>query len=228
MTTNSKPGFTSIALAVIALIAILVIGVLIASAIEQGGWVLLILLLGIVLVCGVVAWLISFVVHQRVLWVEASTKKQQVDNALTLSMAEKGFLMQGSKYQPVKQIGAPSSAAPRAENVTDPRHRLLVDLCLLTIRADGYGPTSRRLMTADDAQARGGQFADRGNWEKASKYGQEKYLVYEKRGGREREQGMMVSAGRAGGDTVADLIGALVKYGSDSEPAINALPGVDR
>lgn len=227
MTTNSKPGFTSIAIAVIALIAILAIGALVASAIEQGGWVLLVLLLGIVLVCGVVAWLISFGVRQYVQCVEARAKSRQSDNEFILGMAKAGFLPPGSKFQPVKQIDAPAPAAPRAEPVTDPRHRLLVDLCLLTIRADGYGPTSHRLMTADDAQAKGGQFAYRKNWDLASKYGQENGLIFEQRGGR-LEQGMMVDVKRVGGDTVADLISALMKYNPVLDSAVNALPGVDR
>lgn len=226
MNTNSKPGFTSIAVGIFALIVIFSIGLLVSSAIEQGGWVLLVLLLGIVLACAVAAWLVSFVVRQYVQWTEARTKARQADNEFILAMARTGFLPPNSGFESVKQISAPAPVSAPAPAASDPRHRLLIDLCLLTMRADGYGPASHRLMTADDAQAKGGQFATRKNWDEASKYGQEKYLIYEKRG--RGEQGMMIDAQRAGGDTVADLMGVLVKRNPVLDSAVNALPGVDR
>lgn len=185
---------------------------------------------GIVLFAGVVAWLVSFIVHQYVLWINARVKAQEVHDNFVLSMAKVGLLSDGSGgFAPIqqKQIAAP---APKKETApADPRKQLLIELCLMTIRSDKYGPASRRLMTADDAQeiskTRGGAFADRNKWADASHYAQENYLVYEKRGG--TEQGLMVDSKRTGGTTIADLMSALMRN-PILDSAVDALPGVDR
>ncbi len=143
------------------------------------------------------------------------------------AMARIGYLPDDDGgYKPIRllQIAAPEQ---HNEPAPDPRHRLLVELCLATIRADKYGPTSKRLMTADDAQARGGQFADRNNWDAASKYGQSIGYLYVQVGGKADEQGLKIKLDN-GGCTTTDLISALLRRNIARDAAVNALPGVER
>lgn len=226
---GNKPGFLSLAIFGIVVFAIIALGILLSEAMGRGGWTFIGLIVGIVVICGVGAWLVAFVTRQYVQWSDARTKSKESERNFIRAMAEAGFLPPNSDWRPVKQITAPPAAQPRDEP-PDPRKRLLIDLCLMTIRDPKYGPASRRLMTADDAQAagksHGGTFADRNNWDKASKYAQEKHFVFEKRGG--TEQGLMVSVNQAGGETVSDLISALMKHDEITDSAVNALPALNR
>lgn len=230
MQTNQRSGFNSIAAALVALAALILIAVLLSVAMEAGGWMLLALIVGFVIVAALVVWLSSFVVRQRVLWIDAQVKAQDSRNNFLLNMARVGLLPdERGVFKPIHQpqIAAP---VPKKEVApTDPRKPLLIELCLLTIRSDKYGPSSKRLMTADDAQeiskARGGAFADRNRWAEASRYAQDYYLVYEKRGG--TEQGLMVDEKRVGGSTISDLISVLMRN-PVLDDAVNALPGVER
>lgn len=224
---SSNTGRAVISL--IAILAITLIAVLLSAAMQAGGWMFIGLIVGLVALASLTAWLVSFVVKQYVTWTDTRTKAQEAHNAFTLNCLKVGYLPDGrGGFKPIQQLPAP---APKPKDIApaDPRKQLLIELCLLTIRADGYGPTSHRLMTADDAQevskARGGAFADRNAWEKASGYAKDNYLVYEKRGG--KEQGMMIDHQRVGGDTIADLISVLMRN-PILDSAVNALPGIER
>lgn len=122
-----------------------------------------------------------------------------------------------------RQIAPPAQTnAPEI----DPRHALLVNLCLLTIKSNDYGPTSKRLMSANDAQAdRSGQFADRMNWDRASKYGQDIGKLYTKVGGPPQEQGLRIKGDGGIDGTASDLLVALNNRNLILDAAINALPG---
>lgn len=143
-----------------------------------------------------------------------------------------GYVRDDSIYKPIMpQIIAPAARSESAPEPIDPRHALLVSLTLLTIRTkrqgdNEYGPTSKRLMTADDAQAISGAFADRNNWDLASKYGQEIGYLMVQRGGKVSEQGLKIKG--AGNNTAADLIEALVNRNLILDSGVNALPGVER
>lgn len=224
-----RPGFISLAISGGAIAGIIAIGILLLSAMDKGGWTFAGAIMGLVVIVGLIIGGITFGMN---LFERRSDKRleetkehhRHIEATLKLGIMppdEYGY----TPFQP-QQI-----AAPRQESKPDdPRRQLLIDLCLMTIRADGYGPTSKRLMTADDAQAtskaRGGQFADRNNWDKASKFGQETHFLWTKIGG--SEQGLRIDSGTAGGDTVADLISALMKYNGIMDSAVNALPGIDR
>lgn len=149
------------------------------------------------------------------------------------TMAQRGFLPAGNQYAParVMQIEAPRDE-PKPEPATDPRHALLVSLCRITIRSKDYGPTSPKLMTADDAQAdTSGLFADRMNWDKASKYGQGIGMLYTQTGGKSTEQGLKIHGTLDNGDPVdsaADLLVALHEPSLPRRAAITALPPTQR
>lgn len=132
-------------------------------------------------------------------------------------------------YRPIPQLPAPPPERETKESPLDPRHELLVNLCLLTIKSDRYGPTSKKLMTADDAQAdRSGQFSDRMNWDAASKYGQSVLgLLYARVGGKPEEQGLRIKGDNGSDGTAADLLVALHSR-ARTDAAVSALPGVYR
>lgn len=227
--TNQRNGFNGFAIAIGTVVAIGLIALLLSAAMQVSGWMFIGLIVGLVALAALVAWLVSFIVRQYVTCTETHMKAQETRNNFTLNLLKIGYLPDGrGGYKPIQQLPAPT---PKTKEVApaDPRKQLLIELCLMTIRSTTYGPTSKRLMTADDAQeiskARGGAFADRTAWEKASRYAQDNYLVYEKRGG--KEQGMMVDQQRAGGETVADLISVLMRN-PILDGAVNALPGIDR
>ncbi len=140
-------------------------------------------------------------------------------------MARLGLLPKGDRSIPSPVV--PQIAAPKPKPL-DPRHPLLVELCLMTIRSRDpkYGPASNKLMSADDAQAeskRGNRtFADRNEWDKASKYGQEpdQGWLYTKIGG--SEQGLMIKS--AGNNTAADLMTVLMERNTALKSAVSALP----
>lgn len=207
----------------IVLFAIFAIGLIIVTAIDSG--TLLTLIAGIVIVCGIGAALTAFGMRMYERRTEARVKVLELQNGFTLAMAKEGYTLPGSGWiRASHQIAAPQAVKP--DPVIDPRHDLLVSLCLLTIRADGYGPNSERLLTADDAQSRGGKFADRNNWASASEYGQSIGLLYTKIGG--KDQGLKVNGAGAGGRTVADLLDALHSRDVITDSAVIALPGVVR
>src|SRR5512139_4073994 len=141
-------------------------------------------------------------------WTDARIKVRSLDYEHDEHMAKLGYLPSDDRYLPTsRQIAAPVEPKPEQKQTIDPRHALLVNLCLLTIKSAAYGPTSKRLMTADDAQAdRSGLFADRSNsWEQASKYGQERGWLFVQRGGNDpNEQGLKIKC--PNGNTVADLL----------------------
>lgn len=229
MNSSQRNSFNGVAIAIGTLASIGLVAILLSAAMQVSGWMFIGLIIGLVALAALVAWLVSFIVRQYVTWTETHMKAQETRNNFTLNLLKIGYLPDGrGGYKPIQQLPAP---APKTKEVapTDPRKQLLIELCLMTIRAAAYGPTSRRLMTADDAQeiskSRGGAFADRTAWERASRYAQECHLVYEKRGG--KEQGMMVDQQRAEGDTVADLISVLMRN-PICDSAVNALPGIDR
>jgi hypothetical protein len=145
------------------------------------------------------------------------------------NMAAKGALPNDGSFIPLHtpQLAAPKPEAPAPS--IDPRHELLVSLCLLTIRADKYGPASEKLLTADDAQSKGGKFADRNNWDAASKYGQNLGLLYTQVGGRADDQGLKVNNNTAnGGRTVTDLLETLHARNVIRDSAVAALPAMAR
>lgn len=136
-----------------------------------------------------------------------------------IAMASKGALPSDGSFR----LMHPQIEAPVKETIKpdiDPRHALLVRLVMLTIRSDRYGQTSKRLMTADDAQIeRSGTFADRMQWDAASKYGQEIGLLFVQRGGKSDEQGLKIHRG-----TAADLLEALMERNQILDSAVAALP----
>lgn len=227
---NQRSNFTPRAvISMIVILAIVLIAVLLSAAMQAGGWMFFGLIVGLVALAALTAWLVSFIVRLYVQWGEARNKSREAQNNFTLSLLRAGYLPDGrGGYKPIQQLPAP---APKPKDIApnDPRKQLLIELCLMTIRAADYGPTSHRLMTADDAQeiskARGGAFADRNAWTNASQYAQDNYLVFEKRGG--KEQGMMIDSKRVGGDTISDLISVLMRN-PVRDAAVNALPGIDR
>ncbi len=208
------------------IVSILAVGLIVLTAIDRGVWFFLALLGGIVMVAGVAAWLTSFVVKVRERLGEMTVKQAELNNNFELNMARQGLILAGGRFVPRGLAELP--AAPQPAPLLDPRHDLLVSLCLLTIRTDSYGPTAERLLTADDAQARGGKFADRNNWDAASKYGQELGLCYTKVGGAPKDQGLKINGRGAGGCTAADLLDALMERNRVRDSAVNALPGVNR
>lgn len=163
-------------------------------------------------------------------WADAKVKIDGARYDFILGMASKGALPSGGEYIWKSQVMAlPEPQRQEAEQkpAIDPRHMLLVNLCLLTIKSAAYGPTSHRLMSANDAQAdRSGMFADRMNWDAASKYGQEQGVLYVQQGGKADEQGLKIKCGN--GDTAADLLVVLHEKNLILDSAINALPGATR
>lgn len=142
-------------------------------------------------------------------------------------LIEKGIMPESFGYRAIPQLEAPQEQERPAPIKADPRYMLLVNLCLLTIKSTAYGPTSKRLMSANDAQAdRSGMFADRMNWDSASKYGQEQGMLYVQQGGKADEQGLKIKCGN--GDTAADLLVVLHEKNLILDSAINALPGAIR
>lgn len=184
------------------------------------------LIAGVIVLGLITIGLSTIGVRLFVQWTDARVKAAEARNNFLLNMARAGLLPnERGGFTPIhtKQIAAPAQKKETAP--ADPRKQLLIELCLLTIRSDKYGPSSKRLMTADDAQARGGTFADRNKWAEASRYAQDHYFVYEKRGG--TEQGLMVDSERTGGATVADLMSVLTRN-PILDDAVNALPGIER
>src|SRR5512139_2612964 len=161
-------------------------------------------------------------------WTDARIKVRSLDYEHDEHMAKLGYLPSDDRYLPTsRQIAAPVEPKPEQKQTIDPRHALLVNLCLLTIKSAAYGPTSKRLMTADDAQAdRSGLFADRMQWDAASKYGQDCKYLYTQRGGNPDEQGLKIKC--PNGNTAADLLVELHSKNLILDSAINALPGIAR
>jgi hypothetical protein len=222
--TRSSIVFLLSALSII-MIALIVYAAISAAAL---GW----LIAGVVVLClfalGVSR--IGVVLADRL--IDAKNKRDAVRIAYHLKCLEKGYQPIGAHYELLpsqRQISAPV-AQSKPESV-DPRHALLVSLCLMTIRAEGYGPTSHRLLSANDAQdissKRGGQFADRDKWDEASKYGQQIGWLYTQVGGKKDEQGLKIKI-EGGGNTVTDLIDALMQRNLICDSAVSALPGVAR
>lgn len=233
---NVKPSTLMISIAIV--FAIAAIGEIVIQAIDRSPLMLIVLMVAIVAALGLFAWLTSFIVAQRERWARIDLEKTKVENKHESDMAAMGLIREGGNFKPRKQIAAPVTQETQTPSAPiDPRHQLLLALCLKTIRTERvgdnvYGPASVRLMTADDAQAidvgKGGQFADRTNWSKASEYAQEVHWCWKKQGGKSDEQGLRVDKGKAGGETVADLLEALYKARPVLDSAVFALPGVDR
>lgn len=160
--------------------------------------------------------------------VDARLAVQKESNRHDEKYLEHGYVREDSGYKPRKQIEAPK--IEREAALIDPRHELLLSLCMSTIRAEDYGPLSERLLTADDAQARGGKFADRNNWQMASQYGQDIGYLFTQVGGPPKQQGLKVNSGNPDvtGRTVTDLLEALHARNVILDSAVAALPGTSR
>lgn len=172
-----------------------------------------------------------------ILFVKFSDTKLKIDSARYKhieEMARFGYLPSNNQYLPARvMLIDPPKDEQKPEPAIDPRHALLVSLCRITIRSKDYGPTSPKLMTADDAQADvSGLFKDRSkSWEEASKYGQSIGLLYTQKGGPPAEQGLKIHGTLDNGDPVdsaADLLVALHEPSLPRRAAIAALPPTSR
>lgn len=216
---------------VLLMIAIMIVGVVIAALAFDALWVVVgaIAVIGLIIILSLSAMslIVRFAAPSIVGVAEVRLESQKEMNRHEEVMVSKGLLSDRAGYRSVHLLEAPAEPEHEQETVIDPRHALLVNLCLLTIKSASYGPTSKRLMTADDAQAdRSGLFADRMQWDAASKYGQDIGWLFVQRGGNPNEQGLKVDC--PGGNTAADLLVELHNRNLILDSGVAALPGVTR
>lgn len=154
MQTNQRSGFNSIAAALVALAALILIAVLLSVAMEAGGWMLLALIVGFVIVAAQVAWLISFVVRQYVQWTDARVRAQETHNNFLLNMARVGLLPDGhGGFTPIQmpQIAAPKQQSKVYDFNPSDIHTASVNYILYSIAL--LGDTGNRLASAPECAA---------------------------------------------------------------------------
>lgn len=156
-TNQQRPsGYTSIALFLGVLLMVAVIGILLSSAMERGGWMFIGFIAGLIILAALSAWLTSFIVRQYVTWTETRVKSRDAQNNFTLNLLKAGYQPDGfGGFKPVEQITAPAPQAQLRSKVYDfnPNdiHTASVNYLLYSIAL--LGENGNRLASAPECAA---------------------------------------------------------------------------